>query len=166
MKSGVLPENHLIGLPLPPPGRKASLDIDRTRQGIGNLNKSQYFYRNIVISKQGDKVSIVDINNPEKEALTFEPWLGLVVVLADGQHTIGELIDTLKQKYNGSPPAELERTIESVIERLTETQAIILTDEPVEMPYYLSMPAEQLNLDKARQLMAEDGHTDNSPKRH
>jgi hypothetical protein len=128
------------------------------------LDKSQYFYRNIVISRQGDKVSIVDLNDPEKEALTFEPWLGLVVVLADGQHTIERLIDTLKQKYNGSPPAELERTIESVIERLTETNTIVLTDEPVEMPYYLSLPAEQLNLEKARQLMAEDGHTGQLPK--
>jgi len=111
-----------------------------------------------VISRQGDKVSIVDLKDPEKEALTFEPWLGLVVMLADGQHTIQELIDYMKQKYNGSPPAELERTIESILGRLTETGTVVLTDEPVEMPYYLSLPAEQLNLDKARQLMAEDGH--------
>jgi len=125
------------------------------------LDKSQYFYRNIVISKQGDKVSIVDLNDPEKEALTFEPWLGVVVLLADGRHTIEQLIDYMKQKYNGSPPVDLERTIESVLERLTETNAIVLTDKPVEMPYYLSQPAEQLNLEKARQLMTEDGH--NSP---
>jgi len=128
------------------------------------LDKSQYFYRNIVISRQGDKVSIVDLNNPEKEPLTFEPWLGLVVMLADGQHTIRELIDYMKRKYNGSPPAELERTIESVLERLTETGTVVLTDEPVEMPYYLSLPAEQLNLDKARQLMAEDGHDNPAEK--
>jgi len=123
------------------------------------LDKSQYFYRNVVISKQGDKISIVDINDPEKEALTFEPWLGMVVAMADGQHTIEQLIDTLQRQYNGSPPAELERTIESVIDRLTETETIMLTDEPVDMPYYLSLPAEQLNLEKARQMMAEDGHT-------
>jgi len=128
------------------------------------LDKSQYFYRNVVISKQGDKVSIVDINDPEKEALTFEPWLGMVVAMADGQHTIEQLIDYLKQQYNGSPPAELEKTIESVIDRLTETETIMLTDEPVDMPYYLSLPAEQLNLDKARQMMAEDGHTNEQVK--
>jgi len=128
------------------------------------LDKSQYFYRNVVISKQGDKVSIVDINDPEKEALTFEPWLGMVVAMADGQHTIEQLIDYLKQQYNGSPPAELDKTIESVIDRLTETKTIMLTDEPVDMPYYLSLPAEQLNLDKARQMMAEDGHTNDQVK--
>ena len=128
------------------------------------MDKSQYFYRNVVISKQGDKVSIVDINDPEKEALTFEPWLGMVVAMADGQHTIGQLIDYLQQQYNGSPPAELERTIESVLDRLTETETVMLTDEPVDMPYYLSLPAEQLDLDKARQMMAEDGHAGESAK--
>ena len=128
------------------------------------MDKSQYFYRNVVISKQGDKVSIVDINDPDKETLTFEPWLGLVVAMADGQHTLGQLTDYLQQQYNGSPPAELERTIESIIERLTETDTVVLTDEPVEMPYYLSLPAEHLDLDKARHLMAEDGHTGQAPK--
>ena len=130
------------------------------------MDKSQYFYRNIVISKQGDKVSIVDINDPDKDALTFEPWLGLVVALADGQHTIEQLMDYLQQQYGNHPPAELERTIESVIERLTEANTIVLTDEPVEMPYYLSLPAEQLNLDKARQMMAEDGHAREHQKSH
>ncbi len=130
------------------------------------MDKSQYFYRNIVISKQGDKVSIVDISDPEKEMLTFEPWLGFVVAMADGQHTIDQLIELTKKQYGGSPPTELERTVESVIERLTETNTIILTDEPVEMPYYLSLPAEHLDLDKARHLMAKDGHSGLAPKAH
>jgi len=119
-----------------------------------------------VISRQGDKVSIVDINDPEKEALTFEPWLGMVVAMADGQHTIEQLVDYMQRQYNGSPPDELESTIESVIERLTEADTIVLTDEPVEMPYYLSLPAEHLDLDKARHLMAEDGHSGQRPKAH
>jgi hypothetical protein len=88
----------------------------------------------------------------------------MVVAMADGQHTIGQLIDYLQQQYNGSPPADLEKTIESVIDRLTEAETVMLTDEPVDMPYYLSLPAEQLNLDKARQMMAEDGHTDEQVK--
>ena len=128
------------------------------------MDKSQYLYRNVVISKQGDKVSIVDINDPDKEALTFEPWLGIVVAMADGQHTIEQLIGYLQKQYNGSPPDELERTIESVIERLIETDTVMLTDEAVDMPYYLSLPAELLDLDKARHLMAEDGHTNQTPK--
>jgi hypothetical protein len=48
------------------------------------LDKSQYFSRWVVYSKQGDKVSLVDLHNPEAEPLTYDPWLGLVVSLADG----------------------------------------------------------------------------------
>lgn len=120
------------------------------------MDKSKYLYRNIVFSRQGNTVSLVDINDPEKEALQFEPWLGIVIALADGNHTIGELVEYLAGRYRGEPPADLERTLESVIERLNETKMIRLTDEPVEMPYYLSLPVEQLDIDRARRMMAED----------
>lgn len=120
------------------------------------MDKSKYLYRNVVFSRQGNTVSLVDINDPDKEALQFEPWLGVVVALADGNHTVGELVDFMARQYQGDPPADLERTLESVIERLNETKMIRLTDEPVEMPYYLSLPVEQLDLDRARRMMAED----------
>jgi len=123
------------------------------------LDTSQYFYRTVIFSKQGEKISLVDIHDPEKEALAFEPWLGVVVSLADGQHTIRELIDGIASRYDGEPPGDLQRTLESAIERLTETEVIKLNDEPVELPYYLSLPVEHLNLEQAKQSMADDGHT-------
>ena len=123
------------------------------------MDTSQYFYRTVIFSKQGEKISLVDIHDPEKEALAFEPWLGVVVSLADGQHTIRELIDGIASRYDGEPPGDLQRTLESAIERLTETEVIKLNDEPVELPYYLSLPVEHLNLEQAKQSMADDGHT-------
>ncbi len=123
------------------------------------MDTTQYFYRTVIFSKHGEKVSLVDIHNPEQEALAFEPWLGVVVSLADGQHTIRELIDSIASQYDGEPPAELQRTLESAIGRLTETGAVKLNDESVELPYYLSLPAEQLDIERAKKLMAEDGHT-------
>jgi hypothetical protein len=123
------------------------------------LDTSQYFYRTVIFSKQGEKISLVDIHDPEKEALAFEPWLGVVVSLADGQHTIRELIDGIASRYDGEPPGDLQRTLESAIERLTETEVIKLNDEPVELPYYLSLPVERMNLEQAKQSMADDGHT-------
>ena len=123
------------------------------------MDTSQYFYRTVIFSKQGEKISLVDIHDPEKEALAFEPWLGVVVSLADGQHTIRELIDGIASRYDGEPPGELQRTLESAIERLMETEVIKLNDEPVELPYYLSLPVEHLNLEQAKQSMADDGHT-------
>ena len=122
------------------------------------MDTSQYFYRTVVFSKLGDKVSLVDIHNPENEALAFEPWLGVVVMRADGQHTIRELIDSIAGQYQGEPPHDLQHTLQSAIERLAETGVVKLHDKPVELPYYLSLPVENLNLEQAKQSMADDGH--------
>jgi hypothetical protein len=123
------------------------------------LDKSQYFSRWVVYSKQGDKVSLVDLQNPEAEALSYEPWLGIVISLADGQHTIEQLIEYLADHYQGSPPENLGATIESALERLVETGTVQLSSATVELPYYLSLPTEQLDIPKALRLMAEDGYT-------
>jgi hypothetical protein len=43
--------------------------------------------------------------------------------------------------------------------RRPETGVVKLHDEPVELPYYLSLPVERLDLEQAKQSMADDGHT-------
>ena len=128
------------------------------------MDKSQYFYRIAVFSVQEDKVSLLDANDLSAKTSPLEPWLGLVVSLADGQHTLQQLIEHLAGRYDGTPPAELERTIESVIERLTETDVIKLADQAVILPYYLSLPAEKLDMEMARQLMTDDGYFQNNGK--
>ena len=95
------------------------------------MDKSQYFYRIAVFSMQEDKVSLLDANHLSAKTPPLEPWLGLVVSLADGHHTIQQLIEHLAGQYDGTPPRDLERTIESVIERLTETDVIKLADQAV-----------------------------------
>ena len=75
------------------------------------MDTSQYFYRTVIFSKQGEKILLLDIHDPEKEALAFEPWLGIVVSLAVGQHTIRELIDGIASRYDGEPPGELQQTL-------------------------------------------------------
>ncbi len=120
------------------------------------MNTSQYFYRNIIFSKQGQTISIVDIFNPEEKGEVLEPWFGIVVQMADGQHTIDELFDYLATRYNGAPPPNLKETITSVVERLVESKFIVLTKEAVELPYYLSIPAEHLDLERAKSLMTQD----------
>ena len=57
---------------------------------------------------------------------------------------------------------ELERTLESVMDRLTETEVIKLSDDPVPLPYYLTLPAERLDIELAKQLMADDGFSKTS----
>ena len=128
------------------------------------MDKSQYFYRIAVFSMQEDKVSLLDANDLSAKTSPLEPWLGLVVSLADGQHTLQQLIEHLAGQYGGTPPAELERTIESVIERLTETDVIKLADQAVTLPYYLSLPAEKLDVEMAKRFMTDDGYLQNNTK--
>lgn len=120
------------------------------------MNTEQFFYRNLIYSKAGNTVSIIDINKPEKKREDLEPWFGIVFQLADGQHTVEELYNLLSQKYTAGPPADLLRTITSVIERMVEMKLIMLTDVKTELPYYLSMPYEMMDVEKAKKLLAED----------
>ena len=122
------------------------------------MDRSQYISRCVVFSKKGDTVSLVDLHNPDAEARTYERWLGLVVSLADGQHTIAELISYASQHYAGRPPDGLAATIDSAVERLSETGTVYLSDEPIELPYYLMHPAERLDVPRALHLMTEDGY--------
>ncbi len=120
------------------------------------MDTSQYFYRNVIISKEGEKVSLIDIYNPDNKGQALESWFGLVLQLADGQHSIEELFQYLSSKYNSVPPANLEQTIHSVIERLVKLKFIVLTKEVTELPYYLSLPYEQLDIEKAKNTLEQD----------
>ena len=128
------------------------------------MKNSQYFYRNAIFSNFNSLVSLVDINNPERRT-SLEEWLGIVVSLADGQHTIQELIDYMGQQYQQAP-ANLEETLHSVIGRLEEGRIIQLSDTPISLPYYLQYPIERLDIEKAKTLIAEDGYENNPGEVH
>lgn len=120
------------------------------------MDASKYFYRNVIFSKKGSQISLIDINNPNNEKKPLEPWFGVVLQLADGQHTIDELFSLISTKYKGTPPANLKKTIRSVIERLAKSNLIMLTDKATELPYYLSRPYEYLDTEKAKKLLKKD----------
>ena len=120
------------------------------------MDTTQYFYRNVILSMVGNTLSLIDIYNPDQKRETLEPWLGLVLQYADGQSTIETLYQNLTARYNGSPPANLRATILSVISRLVDLQFVVLTKEATDLPYYLSLPYEQLDLEKAKKLLNEN----------
>ncbi|OMH33595.1 hypothetical protein [Motiliproteus sp. MSK22-1] len=122
------------------------------------MDKSQYFYRTVVITRKNNQVALANIDNPQ-ETTALDDWLGVVISLADGAHNIEELIGYLRGHYPNSPPQDLEKTIESVIDRLSDGKLIKFSEEPVSLPYYLSFPVEELDIDKAKKLMQEDGYT-------
>ncbi len=119
------------------------------------MNNKQYFYRTAIFTQKNNQIALADINEPEKTT-PLDDWLGVVVSLADGQHTIQELIDYMGGQYP-EVPANLDKTLISVIERLQEGEIIQLSDNVVELPYYLASPIEKLDIDKAKKLIKEDG---------
>jgi len=121
-----------------------------------STNRSKYFARAVVYSKRGNEVALVDMHDASLSK-PLEPWLGRVLLLADGSHTVQELIGFVGRQYGGKPPPALEATIDSVITRLCEAKTIRLSDEPVALPYYLALPAEQQDPKRANQLMLADG---------
>ena len=122
------------------------------------MDKSQYFYRTVIITRKNNQVALANIDNPE-ETTALDDWLGIVVSLADGAHTVQELIEYLAGHYPIQAPEKLEETVESVFERLTDGKLIRYSEEPVSLPYYLEHPIEALDIEKAKKLMHEDGYT-------
>jgi hypothetical protein len=120
------------------------------------MDTSQFFYRNAIFSKSGNQVSLVDIENPEAEKHVLEGWFEAIFQLADGQHTVDELYFLTASRYNGNPPGNLNETIYSVLERMVESKIVVLADIATELPYYLSMPYELLDIEKAKKLLATD----------
>ena len=122
------------------------------------MDKSQYFYRTVVFTRKNNQVALTNIHNPE-ETTSLDDWPGIVLSLADGLHSIQELIGFMASQYHGNPPAELEKTLKSVFDRLLDGDFIKLSDKKVELPYYLAEPIEELDIEKAKKLMHEDGYT-------
>ncbi len=120
------------------------------------MEHAYYFKRNTVYKVDGDDIAIVDVK--QNNTLTpLDPWMARVVLLADGQHTIDQLIQYLSSQYSEGAPSNLEETIESVITRLTESDVIELTMRPTLLPYYLRLPLDEQNPKQATEMMISDG---------
>ncbi|MFW5447367.1 MAG: hypothetical protein ACKE8G_04435 [Methylophagaceae bacterium] len=88
---------------------------------------------------------------------TLDPWMARIVLLADGQHTIDQLIQHMMTQYPDGAPSNLIETIESVITRLTENEVIEFTMRPSLLPYYLRLPIDEQDPKQATEMMIRDG---------
>ncbi|MEH6529015.1 MAG: hypothetical protein V7718_03630 [Porticoccus sp.] len=121
------------------------------------MDNTQFFYRTAIFTRKDNQVALADIYQPETSS-PLDDWMGIVVSLADGKHTIQELVGYLSNRYQQAP-ANLEETLHSVIERLLEGKIIQLSEDAVELPYYLASPIEELDIEKAISLIQEDGYS-------
>ena len=120
------------------------------------MNNEQYFYRTVIFTRRDNQIALADINQPD-HVTPLDDWLGTVVSLADGNHSIQQLIDYVGAQYPEAP-ANLQETLHSVIDRLLEGKLIGLSDSAVTLPYYLAEPLEDLDLKVARTQIEEDGY--------
>lgn len=125
------------------------------------MDNSQYFYRAVVFTRANNRVALADINQTDK-ITPLDEWMGTILSLADGEHSIQEMLNYMRARYS-EPPENLEQTIHSVLERLINGKLIQLSDKPISLPYYLAAPIEELDINKAKKLIHEDGydHIDN-----
>jgi hypothetical protein len=121
------------------------------------MQPQHYFYRCAVFTRKNNVIALADINQPNHTS-DLEEWFGVVISLADGQHTLQELMDYMSKQYQQAP-ANLQDTLNSVIERLVDGKLVKLSEQKIKLPYYLASPIEQLDIEKAKQLMKEDGYT-------
>lgn len=120
------------------------------------MDNDLFFYRTVVFTRTNDKISLVDINEMQNQT-PLDDWFGVIVSLADGQHTIRELITYLGKHYQQTP-VNLEKTVYSIVTRLIEGNILKLSSSALELPYYLTLPVEQLDITKAKQLIEQDGY--------
>lgn len=120
------------------------------------MDSDLFFYRTAVFTRTNDKIALVDINEPQNQT-PLDDWFGVIVSLADGKHTIRELISYLGKHYQQTPD-NLAETLHSIVTRLVEGKILKLSSDAVELPYYLTLPIEQLDITKAKQLIEQDGY--------
>jgi hypothetical protein len=63
------------------------------------MDNSQFFSRLVTFPLKDQQVGLADINHPDKIS-PLDDWLGVVVSLADGHHTIQEMISFMARQYN------------------------------------------------------------------
>ena len=120
------------------------------------MEHEHYIKRTTVYKVEEDTISLVDVHD-NNTITPLDPWMGLVVSLADGQHTVSELIQHMTGQYPNGAPDNLTDTIESVIKRLADAGAVELSPQPTTLPYYLSMPIDEQDLKLATEVMINDG---------
>lgn len=120
------------------------------------MSHDKYFKRCTVYRMENDGISIIDVHD-NNSVTPLDSWMGVVVALADGQHTVAQLLQHMRGQYQNGAPENLVETIDSVVQRLVDAGAIALSDTPAELPYYLSKPIDEQDPKLATELMVNDG---------
>jgi hypothetical protein len=98
---------------------------------------AQYFSRSATWYQLKERLVVNDSRSAKApRVITMEPWHEIVFSAADGEHTVAELVATLRREYQGGPPAGLREQVCALIADLTGEGIVRLHDSPAKLPPY------------------------------
>jgi hypothetical protein len=117
--------------------------------------REKFLRRNARYDLLGDQVVVADPRQPRM--VTLDPWLERIFEMADGEHTVDQVIEYLGNGYEGGAPAGLDQQITEIVNRLADAEFVELVAEPAPLPFYLSEPVSKQDPKKAKAAMLKDG---------
>ena len=125
-------------------------------------NKDKYFIRTLQWDWLNEQM-IHLFDNKGPRMITMDEWPQQIYLDADGQKTIEDYIVWMANLYGSREvPETLDVDMIRIIEDLIEDGELIkLVDNKTDLPYYLDLPKSKQDLDKAHELMVNDGYVKN-----
>jgi len=139
----------------------AILVFSGRRRGEGTVqpdkykDKGRYFARCLRYDMMDGHTLVTDNRSPR--VITLDPWLEVIFAAADGTRTSQQFASELAVQYPGGTPAALEAQTYQLLAKMETEGLIRFSDQPVRLPYYLSMPSSQQDKDRALAEMKKDG---------
>jgi len=115
----------------------------------------RYFIRDAAYDLIGGRVVVTDRHRPR--VVTLDPWLEVIFAAADGQRTVDQFVTELEAGYADGAPDGLAAQTARFVQSLENDGLIKMIDESMKLPYYLSNPKSELDMDRATELMKKDG---------
>jgi hypothetical protein len=123
--------------------------------------RDSFFRRKARFDVLNDHIVVADPKQPRM--VTLDSWLELVFQMADGEHTVGQMIAHLGKGYDGGPPAGLDQQIIEIVNNLVQLGFVELVAEGKPLPFYLSQPVSKQDPAAAKAAMMQDGFLKPTP---
>jgi hypothetical protein len=118
--------------------------------------KARYFARCLRYDMTDGQTLVTDNRSPR--VITLDPWLEVIFAAADGQRTAQQFVTDLAAQYPGGAPSALDAQTYQLLAKMEAEGLIRFSDQPIKLPYYLSMPSSQQDKDRALSEMKKDGY--------
>ena len=126
------------------------------RTVLADKYKRRYFARCLRYDMMDGHTLVTDNRSPR--IITLDAWLEVIFAAADGRRTAHQFVSELAANYPSSKPSALEAQTYQLLAKMEAERLIRFSDEPIQLPYYLSMPSSQQDKVRALAEMKSDGY--------